>query len=136
MRQLNVSRETIVIKPVEINLQYLYYMYENSSKKPRELKELFSILNEVYVSENQEVKPHRATGTRWIALKLKSLKNYIDKFGLYIYHIENILADTTEKTDKTIEGKYRLLVNTKTFLLSCLLVDFLEPASLETKRRK
>ena len=43
------------IKPVEVNLQYLYYMYEKSSKKPRELKKLFSILNEVYVFENQEL---------------------------------------------------------------------------------
>ena len=51
------------IKPVKVNLQYLYYIYEKSSKKPRELKELFRILNEVYVFENQEVKPHRATGT-------------------------------------------------------------------------
>ena len=25
------------IKPVEVNLQYLYYMYEKSSKTPREL---------------------------------------------------------------------------------------------------
>ena len=128
------------IKPVEVNLQYLYYMYEKSSKKTRELKELFSILNEVYVFENQEVKPHRATGTRWIAHKLKSLKNYIDKFGLYIHHIENIPADTTKKTDKaTLDGKYRLLVNTKTFLLSCLLVDLCEPArnlSLETQKDK
>ena len=126
------------IKPVEVNLQYLYYMYEKSSKKLQELKKLFGILNEVYVFENQEVKPHRATGTRWIAHKLKSLKNYIDKFGLYIHHIENILADTTKKTDKaTLEGKCRLLVNTKTFLLSCLLVDLLEPAhnlSLETQK--
>ena len=91
-----------------------------------------------FIFENQEVKPHRATGTRWTAHKLKSLKNYTDKFGLYIHHIENILADTTKKTDKaTLEGKYRLLVNTKTFLLSCLLVDLLEPArnlSLETQK--
>ena len=54
--------------------------------------------------------------------------------------IENILADTTKKTDKaTLEGKCRLLVNTKTFLLSCLLVDLLEPArnlSLETQKDK
>ena len=69
------------IKPVEGNLQYLYYMYEKFSKKPVELKELFSILNEAYVFQNQEVKPHRAT------------------------------------------GKYRILVNTKTFLLSCLFID-------------
>ena len=113
-------------------------MCEKSSKKPWELKELFSVLNEVYVFENHEVKSNRATGTRWIAHKLKLLKNYIDKFGLYIHHIENILANTTKKSDKaTLEGKYRLLVNTKTFLLSCLLVDLLEPArnlSLETQK--
>ena len=57
------------IKPVEVNLQYLYYMYEKFSKKLQELKKLFGILNEVYVFENHEVKPHRATGTRWIAHK-------------------------------------------------------------------
>ena len=44
-------------------------MYEKSSKKLQELKKLFGILNEVYVFENQEVKSHRATGTRWIAHK-------------------------------------------------------------------
>ena len=37
-------------------------MYEKFSKKPLKLKELFSILNKAYVFENQEVKPHRATG--------------------------------------------------------------------------
>ena len=52
------------IKPAEVKLRYLYYMYEKSSKKPRELKELFSILNEVYVFGNQEVKPLALAGLR------------------------------------------------------------------------
>ena len=75
------------IKPVEVNLQYLHYMYGESSKKIRELKELFSILNEVYVFENQEVKPYRATDTRWIAHRLKSLKNYIDFITLKTFFL-------------------------------------------------
>ena len=91
---------------------------KSPAKNPRELQELFNILNEVYVFENQEVKPLRATGTRWIVRKLKSLKNYTDKFDLYIHHIENILSNTTKKTDKaTLEGKCRLLVNAKTSII-------------------
>ena len=43
------------IKPVEVNLQYLYYIYEKSSKNPRELKELFSKLNKVYVLKTRRL---------------------------------------------------------------------------------
>ena len=126
------------IQPVNTNLKNLYYMYEKSSKKTRELKELFDVLKDIFIFENQEVKPHRATGTRWIAHKLKALQNYIDKFGLYVSHIENIIADTSKKTDKaTLQGKLKLLTKTSTFLLSCVLYDLLQPVrdlSLQTQK--
>ena len=126
------------IKPINTNLRNLYYMYEKSSKKTRELKELFEVLNDIFIFENQEVKPHRATGTRWIAHKLKALQNYIDKFGLYVSDIENVIADTSKKTDKApLQGKLKLLTKSSTFLLSCVLFDLLQPVgdlSLQTQK--
>jgi hypothetical protein len=65
-------------------LQNLYYLYEKSSKKLRELRELHELLKEIYEFDDERVKPHRATGTRWISHKLEALQNMIDKYGLYM----------------------------------------------------
>ena len=56
-------------EPVTTCLASLYYLYEKSSKKLRELKVLHERLKEIYEFEDNQVKPHRATGTRWIAHK-------------------------------------------------------------------
>ena len=93
------------MEPITVCLQNLYYLYEKSSIKLRELKNLHTILKGVYEFENDQVKPHRASGTRWIAQKLIALENMLDRFGLYMQHFENIIADTQKKTDKaTLEG--------------------------------
>ena len=76
---------------ITICLQNLYYLYETSSKMLRELKNLHTILKNVYEFENDQVKSHRATDTCWIAHKLIALKNMLDK--LYMQHFENIIAD-------------------------------------------
>ena len=56
--------------------------------------------------ENNVVKPHCAAGTQWISHKLLALNNMLDKYGLYMTHLENIIADMRMKTDKaTLEGK-------------------------------
>ena len=41
----------------------------------KELKDLWEILKDVCIFENSEVKPHCASGTRWIAHKPKALNN-------------------------------------------------------------
>ena len=98
------------IEPITVCLQNLYYLYEKASKKLRELKNLHVILKDIYGFENDRVKPHRASGTRWITHKLIAFENMLDKFGLYMQHFENIIADTQKKTDKaTLEGKSRQL---------------------------
>ena len=78
----------------------LFYMYEKSSKKTRGIKALPAVSKEVLEFENNVVKPHRAAGTRWISHKLLALNNMFDKYGLYMMHLENIIADTRKKTDK------------------------------------
>ena len=53
----------------------------------------------------------------------------LDKFGLYVQHLENIIADESKQTNKaTLEGKRRKMVKSSTFLMAALLNDLLEPA--------
>ena len=112
-------------------LQNLYYFYEKSSKKLRELKKLHELLKEIYEFDDERVKPHRAAGTRWIAHKLEALQNMLDKYGLYMQHFENIIADTTKRTDKaTLKGKQRQLQKADVLLLGALFFDLLEPARM------
>ena len=107
-----------LIEPIDTCLTNLYYMYEKSSKKTREIKILHDLLKEVLEFESDVVKPHRASGTRWIAHKLMALENMLDKFGMYLSHLENVIADTSKKTDKaTLEGKRRQLVCANVVLL-------------------
>ena len=117
--------------PITTYLQNLYYLYEKSSKKLRELKKLHELLKEIYEFDDERVKPHRAAGTRWIAHKLEALQNMLDKYGLYMQHFENIIADTTKRTDKaTFKGKQRQLQKADVLLLGALFFDLLEPARM------
>ena len=98
-------------------LQNLSYLYEKSSKKLRELREFHTTLCKVYKFENKQVKPHRTCDTRWINHKLLALQNMLDKHALHLQHFQNILVDTSKKTDKvTLEGKRHQLQKAKTVL--------------------
>ena len=118
-------------EPITTCLMNLYYLYEKSSKKLRELKVLHKLLKEICKFEDNQVKPHRATGTRWIAHKLEALHNMLDKYGLYMQHFENIIADTSKQTDKAkLEGKRRQLQITEILVFGALFFDLLEPAKI------
>ena len=55
----------------------------------------------------------------------------LDKYGLYMQHFENIIADTTKRTDKaTLKGKQRQLQKADVLLLGALFFDLLEPARM------
>ena len=50
--------------------------------------------------------PHRATGTCWIDHKMKAMERMLDKYGVYMKHIKNVLADDQKKNNKaTLQGK-------------------------------
>ena len=53
-----------IMEPIDTCLRNLYYLYEKSSKKTRELKMLHEVFEEVYEFQNGVVKPHHAAGTR------------------------------------------------------------------------
>ena len=115
--------------PIKKSLTALFYCYEKSSKKLRELCKLHKVLLELYEFEDGQVKPSKCSGTRWIAHVLQNMSGLIDKFGLYLQHFETIIPDTTKKADKaTLEGKRKQLTDTSILLRSALFIDLLEPA--------
>ena len=83
----------------------------------------------MYKFDDNQVKPDKSSGTRWIAHLLWSMSGLIDKFGLYLQHFENVIADTSKQTDKaTVEGKRKLLTDSNVLLCCVLFVDLLDPA--------
>ena len=57
------------------------------------------------------------------------MSGLIDKFGLYLRHFENVIADTSIQADKaTLEGKRKLLTDSNVLLRCGLFVDLLDPA--------
>lgn len=117
------------MEEVDTAMSDLYYIYQNSGKRLRELRTLHEILKDVYNFENGEVKPSKSTGTRWIDHKLRAMKAFIDKRGLYLTHIQNVIADVTKKNDKaTLEGKRRRIAQGSVLLKCAMFVDILEPA--------
>ena len=98
-------------------LTNLFYLYKNSSKKLREVREMYVIVCDMFEFESKQVKPHKASGTRWVDDHMKAMSNFVDKFGLYLAHFENIITDTTKRTDKaTLEGKRREMCQADFFL--------------------
>ena len=76
----------------------------------RVLKQLALILKKSYVFENDWVRPERACGTWWIDHKMKAMKKFNDKFGVFGAHLENIISDMAKKYDgATLQGKYNNL---------------------------
>ena len=119
------------MEEVETALRDLYYIYQNSGKQLRELRSLPEILKELYSFENKKVKPSKSSGTRWIDHKLRAMKAFVDKRGLYLAHIQNVIADTSKQNDKaTLEGKRRRIAKASVLLKSAMYADILEPARL------
>ena len=65
------------MNPIAANLQNVYILY--MIKTLWELKALYDRLKEVYICENNDVKPYSLTESSWIADKLMVLDSFIDK---------------------------------------------------------
>ena len=108
---------------------HLYYMYKQSSKKLRELKKLYEVLKNSYEFQNAALRPEKSSGTRWIDHKMRAMAKLNDKFGMYVSHLENVIADTSKQVDRAkLQGKYNKLVDASVLLRSAFLSDLLLPA--------
>ena len=85
--------------------------------------------------EGGGVKPKRASGTRWISHKMEAMKICLDKWGLYINHLENISKDAKCKPEERAKmiGYLRKWKKARIPVLLALFIDLLEIPSILSK---
>ena len=107
------------------------YSTKNLQKKLSQLSDLHLELKDLYEFEQGGVKPLRSCRTRWIAHKTNAMRLLIDKFGLYMQHLEEIAADKSCKSDQRAKLKGYLTQWRKTSMLLNLgfYFELLQPAS-------
>ena len=76
---------------------HLYYLYQNLSKKLRELKCLYQTIKGNFEMYGEGMKPLKATWTRWIDHRIRG--RLVDKVGLYVRLMKEFID--TEKDSKT-----------------------------------
>ena len=64
-----------------------------------ELKAKCKVLEDIYEFANKAVRPEKSSGARWIGHKLRAMSKLNDKYGAYVSHSENVIADTSKKVD-------------------------------------
>lgn len=110
-------------------LTFLFYLNKKTSKKLSELGQLLEVLKDVYSFENDQVRPSKASGTRWIAHIMRSMTAFIQKFEVYLQHLVNVVAYTSKQSDLAkMEGKRRKMIESSVLLKSCLFLDLFDSA--------
>jgi hypothetical protein len=71
----------------------LYYLYEESPRKCRELSDLVDDLKEVFKFAESGNLPVRAHGSRWITYKWRALQRVVDRYGAYLNHLATLIED-------------------------------------------
>ena len=117
---------------VDEMLLRIYYLYKRSPKKLRELAEIHDLVKQSIEFDASGVKPIKASGTRWIAHKIGALKKLLDKYSIYILHLENLCSDKSypEKDRAKFKGYLKQWQSTKMLLHIAFYIDVLEPVKI------
>ena len=110
----------------------LYYIYEKSPKKCRELEDVIIELKKCIEFDDEGTRPIRASGSRWVTHKLSAMKRVVSKFGAYTNHLTTLSKDSSVKpADRAkLHGYLTRWVDAK-YLLGCALFsDLLLPCSI------
>ena len=124
---------------VDEMLMRLYYLYEKSPKKCRDLDEIAAelklCLEESELPRMRGNKPLRACGTRFVSHKVSALGRFIDKFGIYLSHLTMLAEQPGIKSvDKQkIKGYILRWRDSKMLLGSAFFHDLLKPAAILCK---
>jgi len=113
----------------------LYYLYEKSPKKCRQLEDIINDLRDCLAFDDFGKRPVRASGSRWIAHKWNAMKRILSKYGAYTSHLAALSQDNTLKsTDRAkMKGYYDQWIDAK-YLLGCaLFVDLYSPVAILSK---
>ena len=87
---------TTFLKEVDNMLLKIFYLYQRSPMRLRELK----MFGEMY--DQLIPKPCKSYGTRWTAHKVKAMEIALKNYGIYIKHLE-LLANTDSEALKCAE---------------------------------
>ena len=132
---LNDALKGTLFDLIDEMLLRLYYIYEKSPKKCRELSDIVNDLQECIQFDGAGVRPIRSSGSRWVAHKLNAMKRVISKYGAYTNHLLALSEDQSVKAiDRAkLKGYYTKWVDSK-YLLGCaMFVDLLLPCAIFSK---
>ena len=115
-----------LFKDIEEMLLRLYFLYEKSPKKTRELQEIADDLKEVYELPKGGNNPVRSQGSRWINHKRKALQRVVDRYGVYITHLTTLVEERSLRA----EDKARLKAYLRIILGCAMYIDILKAPSL------
>ena len=128
-----------LFKSVDEMLLQVYYLYEKSPKKCRELEtvveELKCCIAPGEFPQHGGHKPLRACGTRFVAHKFAALERLVDRLGAYLSHL-TVLSDDpkTKSVDRQrLKGYILKWRNAKMLIGSALFCDVLKPSSILCK---
>ena len=73
----------------------LYYLYDKSPKKSREVASIVEDVQGAFEFPKGGNLPIRCQGTRWITYKRTALQRVLDRYGAYIVHLTTLIQDTS-----------------------------------------
>ena len=113
----------------------LYYLYEKSPKKCRELEDIITDLKVCFSFDDAGVNPVCASGSRWVAHKQNAMKRVFSKFGAYTAHLAALAEDRSLKpADRAKLKGYNNKWTDAKYLFGCaLFVDLLKPCMIFSK---
>ena len=113
----------------------VYYLYEKSPKKCRELETVIEELQACFTHTEFPTKsghkPLRACGTRFVPHKVAALDRLIDHFGPYLSHLINLIDDPRTKpvNRQNLKGYLLKWRDGNMLLGSAYFCDLLKPSS-------
>ena len=84
---------------IENLLLHLYYLYEKSPKKSRDLAAIIEDLKDIFSFPKGGNLPVRCQGTRWVSHKRKALQQVLDRYRAYIAHLIALTEDRSIKAE-------------------------------------
>ena len=92
-----------------------------------QLLQLHDVLKELYEFENGQVKQSKTHGTQLISHFILSTTGFVDKFGVYVQHMDNVITDSSKQCDRaTLQRKHDQLVQAEVLLKCSVFIDILQ----------
>lgn len=136
---LKDALKTTFFTSIDELLLHVYYVYEKSPKKCRELEvvveELKNCLEPTEMPKKGGSRPLRACGTRFVAHKVAALWRLIDRFGAYLSHLTALTEDASVKSSdrQKLKGYILKWRNAKVLLGCAFFHDLLKPSAILCK---